>query len=100
MAPVRRPAAIVAAKAVSSTVPMVFIGATDPIGAGLVESFNRPGRNVTGVRLIAGDLPSKQIQVMHEVIPEGTKFGLLISPAFPNGEQEAAVAANAARSLG
>ena len=93
-------AAITAAKAVTTAIPMVFIGAIDPVGAGLVASFNRPGGNVTGVRLVAGDLPSKQVQIVREFIPKATKFGLLISPGLPNGEREAAAASDAAHSLG
>ena len=79
---------------------MVFIGATDPVAAGLVASFNHPGGNVTGVRLVAGDLPSKQIELVHELLPEATKVGLLMSPGFPNGEPEAAAASDAARRFG
>ena len=92
--------AIVAAKAATSTIPMVFIGASDPVALGLVTSFNRPGGNVTGVRLVAGDLPSKQIELIHELIPEAAKVGLLLNPAFPNGEPEAAAASDAARRFG
>jgi putative ABC transport system substrate-binding protein len=92
--------AIIAAKAVTSTVPMVFIGGTDPVAAGLVASFNRPGGNVTGVRLIAGDLPSKQLALLHELVPAATKLGLLISPRFTDAEPQAAVALEAARKMG
>jgi putative ABC transport system substrate-binding protein len=92
--------AIVAAKAVTSTIPMVFIGAADPVALGLVASFNHPGGNVTGVRLVAGDLPSKQIELIHEFLPDATKVGLLMSPGFPNGEPETAAASDAARRFG
>jgi putative ABC transport system substrate-binding protein len=88
------------AKAATGTIPMVFIGATDPVAIGLVDSFNRPGGNVTGVRIVAGDLPSKQVELIHELVPEATKLGLLISPAFPNGEPEAALASTSANTLG
>jgi putative tryptophan/tyrosine transport system substrate-binding protein len=79
---------------------MVFIGAADPVAAGLVVSFNRPGGNVTGVRLTAGDLPAKQLEVLHELMPAVTKVGVLISPGFTNSEPDAAVALEAARTLG
>jgi putative ABC transport system substrate-binding protein len=92
--------AIIAAKAVTSTIPMVFIGAPDPVAVGLVAGFNHPGGNVTGVRLVAGDLPSKQIELVHELLPDATKVGLLMSPGFPNGEPEAAAASDAAHRLG
>jgi putative tryptophan/tyrosine transport system substrate-binding protein len=89
--------AIIAAQAVTGTIPMVFIGAPDPVAVGLVASFNRPGGNVTGVRLVAGDLPSKQIELIHELLPQATKVGLFMSPNFPNSEPEAAAASDAAR---
>jgi putative tryptophan/tyrosine transport system substrate-binding protein len=92
--------AIIAAKAVTSTVPMVFIGGTDPVAVGLVASFNRPGGNITGVRLIAGELPSKQIEVLHELVPGAIKVGLLISPQFTDAEPQAAVALEAAHRMG
>jgi putative tryptophan/tyrosine transport system substrate-binding protein len=92
--------AIIAAKAISSTVPMVFIGATDPIAAGIVASFNRPGGNVTGVRLVAGDLPAKQVQLIHELLPETKKLGFLIDPRFPNAEPEVVTASEAAHQFG
>jgi putative ABC transport system substrate-binding protein len=92
--------AILAAKLQTATIPMVFIGATDPVAVGLVSSFNRPGGNITGVRLNAGDLPSKQIQVLHGLVPAASKVGLLINPLFPTSEPEAAAASVAAHMVG
>jgi putative tryptophan/tyrosine transport system substrate-binding protein len=92
--------AVIAAKEVSPTTPMVFIGATDPIAAGLVTSFNHPGGNVTGVRLVAGDLTTKQVELIHQIIPKATKIGLLISSRFPNTVSEVTAASDAARLLG
>jgi putative ABC transport system substrate-binding protein len=92
--------AIVAAKAVTSSIPLVFIGGTDPVAIGLVSSFNHPGGNVTGIRLTAGELPAKQIELLHELLPEATNIGLLISPRFTDQEPQAAVASEAARSVG
>ena len=80
------PNAIIAAKAVTSTIPMVFVGGVDPVARGLVASFNRPGGNVTGLRLIAGELPSKQIELLHELVPGAIKVGLLLSPQFSDAE--------------
>jgi putative ABC transport system substrate-binding protein len=93
------PNAIIAAKALTGTVPMVFVGGADPIALGLVASFNRPGGNVTGLRLVAGELPSKQIELLHELVPGATKVGLLVSPQFTDAEHQAATASDAARSL-
>lgn len=81
--------AIIAARAVTATVPMVFIGGTDPVAVGLVASFSRPGGNVTGVRLIAGNLASKQLEILHELVPTARNIGLLISPQFPDAEPQA-----------
>jgi putative ABC transport system substrate-binding protein len=92
--------AIIAARAVSSTIPMVFIGTTDPVQAGLVGSYSHPGRNVTGVRLSAGELPSKQFELAHELVPTATRFGLLINPKFTNAEPDTAVTLSSAKSLG
>jgi putative ABC transport system substrate-binding protein len=92
--------AIVAAKAVTSTIPLVFLDSSDPVAVGLVASFNHPGGNVTGVRFLAGDLPAKQIEFLHELIPTATKVGLLISPRFTDAEPRAAVASEAARTIG
>jgi putative ABC transport system substrate-binding protein len=92
--------AIIAAKAVTSTIPMVFIGSPDPVAVGLVASFNHPGGNVTGVRLVAGDLPSKQIELVHEFLPQATKVGLLFNPSFPASEPQAAAASDTARLFG
>jgi putative ABC transport system substrate-binding protein len=92
--------AIVAAKAVTSTIPLIFIGGTDPVAIGLVATFNHPGGNVTGVRLTAGELPAKQIELLHELVPAAINIGLLISPKFTDQEPQAAVASEAARSMG
>jgi putative tryptophan/tyrosine transport system substrate-binding protein len=92
--------AIRAALAVSTTIPMVFIGSTDPVQAGLVASFNHPGGNITGVRLSAGELPAKQLELAHELMPNATRFGLLINPKFTNTAPDTAVALSAAKSLG
>jgi putative ABC transport system substrate-binding protein len=88
------------AVAKTNATPMVFIGATDPVAAGLVASLNRPGGNVTGVRLIAGALPAKQIELLHELVPAATKAGLLVNPEFANAEQDATAALKAADTLG
>jgi putative tryptophan/tyrosine transport system substrate-binding protein len=91
---------IIVAKAVTNTIPMVFIGGSDPVALGLVASFNRPGGNVTGVLLRAGNLPSKQLQIIQEFIPNATKVGLLISPGLPSGELQGEAASEAAHLLG
>jgi putative ABC transport system substrate-binding protein len=73
-----------AAKAATSIIPIVFIGGSDPVEMGLVESINRPGGNVTGVSLLATDLESKRIGFLREVIPQSAKIGVLIDRTDPS----------------
>jgi putative ABC transport system substrate-binding protein len=66
----------VAAKAATSTIPIVFVTAVDPVANGLVASFNHPGGNVTGVRLRAGEeTTAKLIELVHELLPAATTIG-------------------------
>jgi putative tryptophan/tyrosine transport system substrate-binding protein len=91
--------ACIAAKRVTTAIPIVFVGDGDPVADGLVESFNHPGGNVTGVRLTAGDLPLKLLEMLHELVPGVGTVGLLINPQFANAEAEAAHTVAAARAL-
>ena len=70
-----------AAKASTSTIPIVFSGATDPVQLGLVASLSRPGGNVTGVSNLGGDVILKRLQVMHDLIPTVSVIGFLVNPA-------------------
>src|SRR5215475_3972306 len=79
-APGSTPAAL-AAKAATSTIPVVFVTATDPVAARLVASLNRPGGNLTGVAALAMELGPKQLELLREVIPTATTIGLLVNPA-------------------
>jgi putative ABC transport system substrate-binding protein len=92
--------AIAAAKTATDAIPMVFIGAADPIAAGLVLSFNRPGGNVTGVRLNAGELPEKSLELLHELVPTAKTIGLLINPKFSNAEPDTVVMLRVSGALG
>jgi putative ABC transport system substrate-binding protein len=88
---VRQPAAVIlvsggirptlAAKNATSTIPIVFLsGGGDPVAAGLVASFNRPGGNVTGVNFLANDLVTKQLSLLRELVPAAKVFGILVNP--------------------
>src|SRR5215469_13397405 len=87
-----------AAKAATATVPIVFECGVDPVAAGLVVSLNRPGGNITGIANLSIGLIEKQIEIMREVIPNATRFGVLLNPAaqtfpsFESGVQAAAAA--------
>jgi putative ABC transport system substrate-binding protein len=82
------PPAAVAAKAATSTIPIVFVVGFDPIEAKLVESYNRPGGNVTGVHLITSPLGQKRLELILELVPKVLTINMLVNPTFPNTEIE------------
>src|SRR4051794_25208614 len=63
------PASALAAKSVTATIPIIFMNAADPVAIGLVESFNRPGGNVTGATLLSAELSSKRLGILHDLLP-------------------------------
>ena len=74
-------AAIYAAKAATSTIPIVFNTNLDPVKFGLVASLNRPGGNLTGMTLMTSEILGKQLQLLHELVPGVTTFGYLSDPS-------------------
>jgi ABC-type uncharacterized transport system substrate-binding protein len=72
-----------AAKAATRTIPIVFTTAADPIAAGLVASLSRPGGNLTGATNLAAELMSKQLELLHEIVPAAGRIGLLVNPSNP-----------------
>ena len=75
--------AALAAKGATTTIPIVFVTAGDPVALGLVASLNRPGANLTGTAILAGVLAPKQLQLLRELVANAAVFGVLVDPAFP-----------------
>jgi putative tryptophan/tyrosine transport system substrate-binding protein len=93
------PAAL-AAKAATHTIPIVFLSGSDPIGAGLVSSINRPTGNVTGIAPMFTLLGGKNLELLHELVPKATVIGALAKPSNPNAEPQLRDLQAAARALG
>jgi len=72
-----------AAKAATSTIPIVFVSAADPVRTGLVASLSRPEGNVTGINMIGAVLEAKRLELLHEVVPQASIIGVLINPKYP-----------------
>ena len=93
------PAAL-AAKAASSTIPIVILVGIDPVQIGLVASLNRPGGNVTGLAALTVEVEAKRLEVLHELLRTSAAVALLVNPNNPQTEPETKGVRDAARSLG
>jgi putative ABC transport system substrate-binding protein len=93
------PAAL-AAKAASSTIPIVFTTGTDPVAVGLVGSLSRPNGNLTGVSNYVSAPGAKRVELLHQLVPTAAALGMLVNPTFPDAEQQANDVAKAASSFG
>ena len=88
------------AKAATATIPIVFVMGDDPVKQGLVGSFNRPGSNLTGVAFVTGELGSKRLGLLCELVPNATTVALLLNPNGPGAEGQRQDVQAAAKALG
>jgi putative tryptophan/tyrosine transport system substrate-binding protein len=89
-----------AAKVATQTIPVVFVTGSDPVGAGLVTSLNRPTSNLTGVAFMFTRLGEKNLATLHELVPNAVVIGALVNPNNPNWEPQSRDLQAAARALG
>jgi putative tryptophan/tyrosine transport system substrate-binding protein len=94
------PEAALAAKAATTTIPIVFVSGPDPVASGLVASLNRPGGNLTGSAILAGELAPKRLQLLSELLPNAVQFGVLVDPAYAATQTIITDVQTAARTLG
>jgi putative tryptophan/tyrosine transport system substrate-binding protein len=90
----------VAAKAATTSIPIVFIAGGDPVTQGLVSSLNRPGANLTGVFFLTGTIESKRLGLLRELVPNTVIIGVLLNPNSPAAELELRDIPDAARAIG
>jgi len=93
-------AAAFAAKAATTTIPIVFVNGGDPVRAGIVQSLNRPGENITGVSFYGVDLAPKQLSLLYELVPKATVVALLVDQNVPDAVAQVPAVQAAARNLG
>jgi putative ABC transport system substrate-binding protein len=93
--------AVLAARAATTTIPIVFEVASDPVKLGLVASLNRPGGNITGVTQLAEEVGPKRLELLHELLPAARVIALLVNPTEPAlAEPQTRAALSAAHALG
>jgi ABC-type uncharacterized transport system substrate-binding protein len=89
-----------AAKAATTTIPIAFIVAEDPVRLGLVASLARPGGNLTGVNFFTGELVAKRLELLRELVPRAARVAVLVNPAGPDAETTLKDVEPAARAIG
>jgi putative ABC transport system substrate-binding protein len=92
--------AAIAAKAATTTIPIVFASGSDPVRDGLVASLSRPGGNVTGVHFFGAVLGAKRLELLRQLMPNAATMGVLVQPSIPNTEAERSDVLGAAQAVG
>jgi putative ABC transport system substrate-binding protein len=92
--------AMLAAKAATTTLPIVFETAADPVKLGLVGSLSRPGGNLTGVTQLGEEEAPKRLELLHELLPTARVMAVLVNPADPLADAQVRVSLAAAKTLG
>ncbi len=94
------PAVARVAQAATSTIPIVFASASDPVHDGVVKSINRPGANTTGIHLLNVALGPRRLETLRELVPSARLVGFLMHPSSPTNDMQVSDIENAARALG
>ena len=94
------PASATAAKAATSTIPIIFVTGVDPVDLGLVKSLNRPAGNATGVYMLTVALEPKRLELIHELVPDAADIGIIADPNSPDTVEQMKSLSTAASSLG
>lgn len=89
-----------AAKAATSTIPVLFAAGADPVTIGLVANLNRPEANLTGITLLANELDDKRLDLLHDLLPATRRVALMLNPENPGYGEQRSRAQEAARTLG
>lgn len=91
---------VLAAKAATSTIPIVFAMSSDPVKLGITKSYNRPGGNVTGINILSAFLEPKRLGLLHDLVPSAATIGFLVDSSFPLAADQIREADDAARAIG
>jgi putative tryptophan/tyrosine transport system substrate-binding protein len=89
-----------AAKAATTTVPIVFASGGNPVDDGLVASLNRPGGNITGINFLGGELGAKRLELLRQLVPGSTTIGVVVNPYRADTEAERRDVLAAAQTIG